>query len=398
VSTASYESTGEKEVLKDFFVISADAHVNEPHDLWATRIDKKFRDRVPSIKVDEQGRKWFVIEGLRPSRIREAPRDAQVSVEDFKKRVQEADGERPHLDKTVGAMFQKQGGFDRERYLDLDYDGVDAEIVFPNKGLTNWQSPDPEHNVAMCRVWNDWAHEMFSGSKRSYPMACAAPADVPAAVEEIERVAKLGFHGVMLPPLVRNSGYNSRDYDPIWAALTAAKLPVCFHAGTGKDPRTASGDGGAIINYVVHAMNTVLQPTVELCASGVFERFPTLQFATIEAGAGWIPYALYAMDFGERCHAYWVSPKLKERPSDYFRRHGHASFETDPIGAELRHHLGPDVLMWGNDYPHLEGSWPHSSGHIENWSAGMTHEEKGKVLGLTAAKLFNLDVPERFRA
>ena len=397
VSIASIERTGEKDVLRDFFVLSADCHVNEPNDLWITRVDKKFRDRVPTVKIDEKGRKWFVIEGQRPSRIHEAPKDQSVSVEAFKKQADEAGGRRPHLDMTIGAMFQQQGGFDRDRYLDMDYDGIDAEIVFPNKGLTAWRSPDPEHNVAMCRVWNDWSHEVFGDSKRSYPMACVAPSDVQAAVKEVERVAKLGFHGVMLPPTVRDTGYNRPEFEPLWAALSAAGLPICFHAGTGKDPRTATGDGGAIINYVVHAMNTVLQPAVEMCASGVFERFPKLQFATVEAGAGWIPYALYAMDFGERCHNFWVMPKLKERPSDYFRQHGHASFETDPIGAELRHHLGPDVLMWGNDYPHLEGSWPHSAEHIETWSKGMTREEKAKTLGLTAARLFNIEVPERFR-
>ena len=63
-------------------------------------------------------------------------------------------------------MFQNQGGFTASRYRDMDYDGVDAEIIFPNKGLTNWQSPDPEMNVVMCRAWTDWAHENV---RRSQP-------------------------------------------------------------------------------------------------------------------------------------------------------------------------------------------------------------------------------------
>ena len=77
-------------------------------------------------------------------------------------------------------------------------------------------------------------------------------------MKEIERVAGLGFKFVMMPPLVKGTGYNMPEFDPIWATLSDTGLPVTFHAGTGKDPRTASGDGGAIINYVVHAMNTVL--------------------------------------------------------------------------------------------------------------------------------------------
>ena len=187
------------------------------------------------------------------------------------------------------------------------------------------------------------------------------------------------------------------ELDPTWAALSETGLPVTFHAGTGKDPRTASGHGGAIINYVVHAMNTVLNPTVELCGSGVFDRFPKLQFATIEAGTGWLPYALWAMDHGHECHAFWVSPKLKYKPSEYFLMHGHASFETDPVGIELLDRIGVDAFLWGNDYPHLEGSWPNSESAVQSWSQDLTHEQIAKILGLNSAKLFNIDVPSKYR-
>lgn len=395
-SPASSARPGAKETLKEYFVVSADSHVNEPPDLWVKRVDEKFKDRMPQIKVDEQGRKWFSVEGLRPSRIREAPRNEQVSVADFKQRS-ESEGQRPQLDRTKGAMFQQQGGIGPERIADMDYDGIDAEIVFPNKGLVCWASPDPEHNDAMCTVYNDWVHEAFSGSTRSFPVAAIPSADVNAAVKEIERAARMGFHAIMIPPLLRDGrGYNNPDFDPMWAALNEIGMPVCFHAGTGKDPRTSSGYGGAIINYVVHAVNTVLQPAVELCASGVLERFSRLQFATVEAGAGWVPFAMNAMDEAFEKHAFWVSPKLQQKPSDYFRQHGHASFQDDPVGIELRSLLGIDRIMWGNDYPHLEGTWPYSQEVINGY--GMPQDDTARIIGLNAARLFNIDVPQRFRA
>lgn len=387
----------DKKSFSEFFVVSADSHVNEPNDLWATRIEAKFRDRIPRLEVDEQGRKWFMVEGFRKSMIREAPRDEQVSVEEFVKQSDET-GARPQLDRTKGAMFQQRGAASTDRYADMDYDGIDAEILFPNKGLTNWSSPDPAHNVAMCRVYNDWAHEVFGDSRRSFPTACIAPADIAAAIAEVQRVAALGFHSVTMPPLVPNAGYNLPSYDPLWAALSETGLPVCFHAGTGKDPRTATGNGGAIINYVVHAMNTVLEPVVQMCSSGVFDRFPMLNFATIEAGAGWVPYALWAMDHGFEKHAFWVSPKLKQKPSEYFRQHGHASFQDDPIGIQTREWMGVDSILWGNDYPHIEGTWPYSEEVAERFAKGLTKVEKAKVLGLNAARLFNIEVPENRRA
>jgi predicted TIM-barrel fold metal-dependent hydrolase len=387
------DQPAQKATMNDFFVVSADCHVNEPNDVWSARLDAKYHERLPRIKVDEQGRKWFVAEGIRPSRIREAPRDESVPIETFVDK-----GSRPHLDRTKGAMFQNQGGITADRYRDMDYDGIDAEIVFPNKGLVNWQSPDPELNTVMCHAWNLWAYEVFGGHSRSFPAACIAPADIASAVGEIEWAAKHGFKSIMLPPLMKSGGYNLPEFDAIWAAACDADMPVLFHAGTGKDPRGATGNGGAICNYVVHAMNTVVQPTVELCSSGVFDRYPKLQFATIEAGAGWVPYTLHAMDFGYEAHNFWVTPKLKYKPSEYFHMHGHASFETDPIGVELRHRMGVDSLLWGNDYPHIEGCWPNSEEQIGSWGKGLTREEIAKIIGLNSAKLFHIDVPERFRA
>ena len=68
-----------KDCLQEYYVISADAHVNEPFDMFASRVDKKFKDRMPHIEVDDKGRKWLRIEGLRPSRIREAPKEEGVT-------------------------------------------------------------------------------------------------------------------------------------------------------------------------------------------------------------------------------------------------------------------------------------------------------------------------------
>ncbi len=380
-----------KRILQELFVVSADSHVHEPNDLWSKRIDEKFRHRIPRIEVDDKGLKWFVVEGFRKSLIREAPRDERLSIDAFKSSGEKRAGRR-ELDRTKGGLHQQPGAASVERYEDMDYDGIDVEIVFPNKGLTNWSSPDVELQEAMCRISNDWAYEVFGGSTRTFPVACIAPADINAGVREIQRVAKLGFHAVMMPPIVRG-GYNLPEFDSLWAVLSEVGMPVCFHAGTGKDPRTAAGHGGAIINYVVHAMNTVLEPVVQLCSSGVFDRYPKLNFATIEAGAGWIPFALWAMDHGHEKHAFWVSPRLEYKPSEYFRRHGHASFQDDPVAIQTREWLGVDSIMWGNDYPHLEGTWPHSDVVVGQIASTVPREELAKIVGLNAARLFNIEVP-----
>jgi hypothetical protein len=51
-------------------MLSADCDCNEPSNLWWTRLDEKFKRRVPHVEVDEKGEKWLVVEGYQKSRVR----------------------------------------------------------------------------------------------------------------------------------------------------------------------------------------------------------------------------------------------------------------------------------------------------------------------------------------
>ena len=76
------------------------------------------------------------------------------------------------------------------------------------------------------------------------------------------------------------------EFEPLWAAIADTGLPLTIHVSTGRDPRAASGPGGAIVNYAVHCCAASQEPVANLCASGVLERHVYLKFATIEAGIG----------------------------------------------------------------------------------------------------------------
>jgi predicted TIM-barrel fold metal-dependent hydrolase len=131
-----------------------------------------------------------------------------------------------------------------------------------------------------------------------------------------------------------------------------------------------------------------------LCASGVLERFPRLRFASIEAGIGWVAWALGAMDEAYRKHHMWVRPRLPLLPSEYFRRQGYASFQEDPAGLALVAEFDlEDNFLWANDYPHHEGTWPHSAEAIERTMARLGDAQRAKILGLNAARLFGFELP-----
>ncbi len=362
---------------KKYFMVSTDCHANEPADLWAKRIEPEYRERLPRVITDEDGVQWRVSEGHRPDRLR----------------VQELEGE--------DQARAKAGADPEDRLADHARDGIDAEVIFPNKGLAMWATPDGEFAQAQCRVWNTWAWEVFGPyNDRLSPVACIATADLDGSLAEIERCAKLGFRALTLPckPVwgghdVDHVNYNLPHFDPLWALVEETGLPLTFHVSTGRDPRAARGNGGAVINYVTHSLAPTIEPVANLCASGVLERFPKLRFATIEAGIGWVPWLLEAMDEAYKKHHFWVRPKLQGLPSDYFRTHGAATFQEDETGIAMARRFDlTDNFMWANDYPHHEGTWPHSAEAIERTMGDLNDEERAKILGLNAARFFGFDL------
>jgi len=57
-----------------------------------------------------------------------------------------------------------------------------------------------------------------------------------------------------------------------------------------------------------------------------------------------------------------------------------------------RHTHGLTPLMWGTDYPHPEGSWPHTEERLQNDFQDVSIEDTRKLLGENAIKCYDLDV------
>jgi predicted TIM-barrel fold metal-dependent hydrolase len=130
-----------------------------------------------------------------------------------------------------------------------------------------------------------------------------------------------------------------------------------------------------------------------MCASGVLDRFPGIKFAAIESGIGWVAWALEAMDEAYHKHHMWAFPKMKKLPSEHFHDNGYASFQEDKVGLDLavKYNL-VDNFLWANDYPHHEGSWPHSAQAVERQMKDLNDDQRAKILGLNAAKLWKFDI------
>jgi predicted TIM-barrel fold metal-dependent hydrolase len=281
-----------------------------------------------------------------------------------------------------------------------------VEVLFPTVGLLCWATPDPAFAMAMCRSWNRWAHDhcgphMHGEQPRILPMALIAAGDQAGAEAEVRWAAEHGFRGVCLgnsptygPTRPGTLQYNDPSFESLWALLEETGLVITFHVSTGKDPRAVGGNGGAIVNYVCHSMETTIEPLVQLIASGVLERHPGLRAGLVESGIGFLPWLLETMDHAYRAHHFWVRPVIPELPSTYFRRSCFATFQVDHAG--LRNVEELDLVgnvLWANDYPHHEGSWPHSAEAIERMMGHLSDDSRARILGGNAAALFGIPVP-----
>ena len=128
--------------------------------------------------------------------------------------------------------------------------------------------------------------------------------------------------------------------------------------------------------------------------SGVFERYPNLHVMT-EGYAGWLAFAMQFYDhhFSQsRLHELGIDDlmgpaKIDVHPSYYLKRQTHATFMWDPLAIRNRDLTGLDCLMWGNDYPHHEGSFPFSADWIEKQFDGVPAAEVDQICRGNAAEI-----------
>lgn len=368
-----------------YFMVSCDTHMNEPIDVWAKRLPKDIAERLPRVEVDEDGQRWMVAPGM--SRVRLVFHEDEGDDED-KQRVKAA--------RSPDGIVS-----------DMDIDGVDLQIAFPNKGLMAFAVGIPEVMYPMASVFNDWLSSDFHSVRdRVIPMAVVPTIDVDMAVAEIERIAKFDFfRGVLIPnrpvygpPTLGKPNYNQPAYDRLWAAIQDHDLAITFHVSTGMDPFHARGPGSAIINYAAWSHPSTIEPVAHMCASGLLDRFTGLRFATIEAGIGYLGWTLEALDEAHKKHYMWTRPRLSRLPSEYFYEHGFAAFQEDPAGLQLidprlgetKYSPLENCYLWANDYPHHEGSWPHSAPAIERQMGHLSEAQRVKILGGNAIRCFKL--------
>ena len=278
-------------------VIDVDSHVTEPPDLWTSRLPRRFAADAPHVEwdPDRQRDRWHV------------GRHTLLGVQD-----QAHAGWKDFYPSTPSSFEEaERGGWDAsERLKVMDAHGIGAQILYPNLlgffGFS-FMELEPALGLACVRAFNDFQFEWSSADpRRLFPLAFLPFWDVEASAVELRRCAGLGFRGfnwghdfekVGLPAL------RSPHWDPLMNVAQELEMPVSFHIGFGNTTEGELEEWATVEDEGTFAQMSVLfflgNATVitDLCMGGICERFPRLNFVSVESGFGYVPYLLDAMDW-----------------------------------------------------------------------------------------------------
>jgi predicted TIM-barrel fold metal-dependent hydrolase len=377
-------------------MLSSDSHVVEPPDLWATRVDRRFRDRSPRVVPAAElavrppagpgdAGEWWCVDGL--------PMMSFSFGAEPGKRFEGQD----ELRAVYSFDEVRRGGYLPDAHLaENEADGVYGSVLYPSIAIgLLFAISDSDLLSACIRAYNDWLAEFCSHAPgRLKGVAMLNIDDVAEGVAELTRARDLGLAGAAItvePPPGR--AYDAPEYEPLWAAAEDLAMPLSLHIGSNRG--ISFGRELATEAYLVNVDHAVRMSLAHLIFSGVFERHPRLRVGAVEHELSWIPHFLERMDYlyGQRYRQPgWNRFEGDALPSDFWRSNCFASFQEDALGIRLRDIIGVGNLAWGSDYPHTESTFPRSRELLGAALEDVDEEHQRRIVFQNTKDLYGFDL------
>jgi uncharacterized protein len=362
-------------------LIDADAHINEPPDLWTSRVPAPLRDRSPRIERFDRGDAW-VMEGVKD------PINFGLN----------AAAGLPVAQRRPWARFEdiRPGGHDPKARLDeMDVDFVDACVLFPTPRVSQLVigTRDPALHLALVRAYNDWLSEYCEHEPARLGGVMLVPnRGVDDAVAEVQRV--LGRPGIV-GALIGCFPHGDLDLvdadDAVWHAIAGAGVPLHIHVKLVNElPKDIYASSVITEGHVEGDLRFLQAPVrmLQFVNGGVFDRVPDLQVVLAEVDAGWVPYVKEQVDNRLLRRGIGADIRQRQLPSRIIEEHFSFTYITDHFAVRNRHAIGVERLMWSSDYPHAGSDWPDSFRTIHADFAGVPASERDLILGGNARRLY----------
>jgi predicted TIM-barrel fold metal-dependent hydrolase len=361
---------------------SADNHLDQrwiPRDLWQDRVAKKFREQAPKVVETDGGLAWSwegKVMGGRDGGSADGPENATLLEQFFG---------------GSGARLPKGCLPPADPELILEHMDMAGIYGYVGYGSTRkWLIDDPALRMEVHRVYNDWVMELNAVDPDRLLILPHLPTFDPAACpQEMARMAKIGCKAVE---------FVAFDVaEPTWAAAAEAGIVLCSHIGGAVDLPIPPAEHGNLMAYFSCVPFVAARPIADMVYCGALQRHPELQFSFAECRAGWVPFLVYWMDRQalER-PGLFRDTGLDMLPSEYVKRQVTVTFEEDDIAAKLITHedcILRDILMWGADYPHPQGTWPDPDPIMHKMFDGLDLGLRQQVVFERMRRVFGLDGP-----
>jgi predicted TIM-barrel fold metal-dependent hydrolase len=282
------------------------------------------------------------------------------------------------------------------RIGDMDQEGVDVDLLLPSGWFGSFTTAEVERRLelAMNVAYNRWMADYCSTYPERLTGVIMVPGrDVEGGLAEIRRCGHESWVMGLYCWAPHGMPLDHPDLEPYWAAAQEYDLAVVLHTNTWMPPYAPGGldtwDNAFLQRAAAHSW-CGQRNMADLIAAGLFDRYPELRIATLEAGHGWLPF--WAKRLDEHAEHYAGSlPPLKQTPSEYITSGRYFQSielsEGEALTSSVIDLIGDGVLVYATDYPHAESWFPHSVDTIMSWS--LSEDVRRKLLWDNALRLYH---------
>ena len=293
------------------------------------------------------------------------------------------------------------------RLATMDIHGLDKVWMFPTLGMVYEEElkHDPEAVAVLFRAFNRWLQEDwgFDHQDRIFAAPYITLADLDFACSELEWALDKGARTIVMRPAAPTTvlgqfAPTDPQFDPFWARVNEAGVTVVVHAGDSGYSSNGYATDGFTSNFKGNIPQPIkmlqLERPIEdflaaLIADQLFHRFPNIRVASVENGAGFLRGLFHRLDALGHKMTGW----FPEDPIETFRRHIWINpFWEDDV-HELLDLMGPERILFGSDWPHIEGM-PMPLDYLEELT-GMEQEVVDLVVRDNVAELNELRPVDR---
>jgi len=416
-------------IADDIAVIDTDSHLSELPDLWLSRLPSKWADVAPTVKyLPSQGEEyWFI--GGHPTHSAWTHSRAGWKLP-------------PPSHPRVFAEVDPSTYDPVARAAALDTFGLAAQVLYPN--IVGFRLPDilelgdPAFAAACMAAYNDHVATFADGAPGRFVPVMALPFwDLDASLVELQRAAALGHRGIVFsnrPEVLGAPPITDPHWDRLWATAQDAGLSINFHIGFGAgfgERRILGGEAAAtdvsppvselpaggvskqladigdqwladfrldLISIGNRSLLSNSNALLDIILAGVCERFPDLDFVSVESGFGYFPFVLESADWNWVACGAATSFPGRLLPSEYFRRQCYSTFWFERDAVVRMVDLFADNVMFETDFPHsvslMPGEGPNVKTAKETIEANLSSlptDVLSKILSDNARRVYHLD-------